>query len=262
MEDMEDMDDEDMEPENVRRSSVSQSGSVRAVDNIAPTAVSDLTAVDVPDDDGGRIMLSWTASASDRQVSRQVAGAVGPVVSDQAPGVVPDIASTASRPNPRSSSSRSGRSRPAIRPSSIRRRPTGSGSPTRWPLSTRTTRPPQRNSLPWPFATWLRTPTVGQSRACSALTKTVGFDDYFHFADHYGSSAADAQWEPAFDLASKDAVDADGLAVFARNFGRSTGAVGKASPPREGGQPRNPAGNSRAASRCRGSARSSCSPCT
>ena len=231
-----DMDDEDMEPENVRRSPVSQSGSVRAVDNTAPTAVSNLTAVDVPDDDGGRILLSWTASASDRQVSRQVAGAVGPVVSDQAPGV----AGYRIYRKPAESEEQFV-SLGTVAAGDTAFVDTTAANGERFTYTVAAFDEDNETASEEQSAMAIRNVAAdANGRAIQGLfgsDQEVGFDDYFHFADHYGSSAADAQWEPAFDLASKDAVDADGLAVFARNFGRSTGAVGKASPPREGGNP-------------------------
>ena len=232
----EDMEDEDMEPENVLRSSVSQSGSVRAVDNIAPTAVSDLTAVDVPDDDGGRIQLAWTASASDRQVSRQVAGAVGPVVSDQAPGVVGyRIYRKAAE------SEEQFVSLGMVAAGDTAFVDTTAANGERFTYTVAAFDEDNETASEERSAMAIRnvvTDANGQAiQGLFGADETVGFDDYFHLADHYGSNSADARWEPAFDLASKEAVDADGLTVFARNFGRSTGAVGKGSPPREGDNP-------------------------
>ena len=236
MEDMEDMDDADMEPENVRRSSVSQSGSVRAVDNIAPTAVSDLNAVDVPDDDGGRIMLSWTASESDRQVSRRVAGAVGPVVSDRAPGVV---GYRIYRKPAESEEEFASLGTVAAGETAFVDSTAANGE--RFTYTVAAFDEDNETASEEQSAMAIRNVvTDTNGRAIQGLfgsDEEVGFDDYFHFADHYGSNSADAQWEPAFDLASNEAVDADGLTVFAENFGRSTGAVGKGSPPREGDNP-------------------------
>jgi hypothetical protein len=62
---------------------------------------------------------------------------------------------------------------------------------------------------------------------------TVGFDDFFIFADNFGISAADEVFEPAFDLspnAGLPKIDFDDFFVFADNFGRSIQAAGKVVP--------------------------------
>ena len=78
----------DQAPTVVLRSSVTLSGSARAIDNTPPAAAGSFRAVDVPDDDGGQIQLSWTESTSDGSITRSVEGAVGPVTSDMSRGVV------------------------------------------------------------------------------------------------------------------------------------------------------------------------------
>ena len=61
---------------------------VRAIDNIAPEAVSSLQAVDTPDDAGGSITISWTKSVSDFMMTRTLPTAVGPnTAANMVPGV-------------------------------------------------------------------------------------------------------------------------------------------------------------------------------
>jgi hypothetical protein len=53
----------------------------------------------------------------------------------------------------------------------------------------------------------------------------VGFNDFFAFADHFGRSSADANFDAAFDIdpidAPNGAVDFDDFFLFADNFGKS-----------------------------------------
>ena len=58
----------------------------------------------------------------------------------------------------------------------------------------------------------------------------IGFDDFFIFADHFGLTAEDAGFDPAFDLAPNAMIDFDDFFVFADNFNRSTAAAGKRVP--------------------------------
>ena len=54
---------------------------------------------------------------------------------------------------------------------------------------------------------------------------TVGFNDFFAFADHFGRSSADANFDAAYDIKPIDApngvVDFDDFFLFADNFGKS-----------------------------------------
>ncbi len=53
----------------------------------------------------------------------------------------------------------------------------------------------------------------------------VGFNDFFAFADHFGRSSADANFDAAYDIdpidAPNGAVDFDDFFLFASNFGKS-----------------------------------------
>ena len=53
----------------------------------------------------------------------------------------------------------------------------------------------------------------------------VGFNDFFAFADHFGRSSADANFDAAFDIdpidAPNGAVDFDDFFLFADNFSKS-----------------------------------------
>jgi hypothetical protein len=64
------------------------------------------------------------------------------------------------------------------------------------------------------------------------MDNRVGFDDFFIFADNFGLTAADENFEPAFDLApsASPRIDFDDFFVFADNFGRGIEAAGKVVP--------------------------------
>lgn len=51
------------------------------------------------------------------------------------------------------------------------------------------------------------------------LSGAVDFDDFFAFADHFGRSSTDGQWDTRFDLSPNGAVDFDDFFVFADDFG-------------------------------------------
>ena len=216
----------DQAPAVVLRSSVTLSGSARALDNTPPAAAGSFRAVDVPDDDGGQIQLSWTESTSDGSITRSVEGAVGPVTSDMSRGVVGYRIY----------------------------RETDDGFA---PLGT--VGPGVTGFVDTTAITGIRftyvvsafdqdNETVSEEEEAMSIRnreedvngkliqglfgadQTVGFDDYFHFADHYGSTTTDPEWEPAFDLAARQAIDGAGLEVFAENFGRQTASAAKVVP--------------------------------
>jgi hypothetical protein len=59
----------------------------------------------------------------------------------------------------------------------------------------------------------------------SRIEDKVGFNDFFAFADHFGRSSADANFDAAYDIKPIDApngvVDFDDFFLFADNFGKS-----------------------------------------
>ena len=216
----------DQRPSVVLMSSITQSGSARALDNTPPAAAGSFRAVDVPDDDGGQIQLSWTESTSDVSITRSVEGAVGPVTSDMSRGVVGYRIY----------------------------RETAEGFALLGTVGPGVTGFVDTTAITGIRFTYVVSAfdqdneTVSEEESAMSIRnreedvngkliqglfgadKTVGFDDYFHFADHYGSSVEDTEWEPAFDLAAKQAVNIDGYNVFAENFGRQTASAAKVIP--------------------------------
>ena len=69
------------------RLSPSPKSRLRAIDNIAPLAVPSLSVLDAPNDQGSRIVLTWTLSPSDLVLQDVVAGAIGPLGAEPVVGV-------------------------------------------------------------------------------------------------------------------------------------------------------------------------------
>ena len=216
----------DQRPSVVLMSSITQSGSARAIDNTPPAAAGSFRAVDVPDDDGGQIQLSWTESTSDVSITRSVEGAVGPVTSDMSRGVVgyriyreeAEGFALLGTVGPGVTGFVDTTAITGIRFTyvvSAFDQDNETVSEEEEAMSIRNREEDVNGKL---------------IQGLFGADKTVGFDDYFHFADHYGSSVEDTEWEPAFDLAAKQAVDIDGYNVFAENFGRQTASAAKVIP--------------------------------
>ena len=201
---------------------------VRAIDDIPPFPVPSFSALDAPNDEGGRVVLRWMRSPSD-QILQGVAGATGPVPYEPILGVYGY---------------------------SIYRRAAGEdefvmiGQVARGTVSfvdetalngvryTYQVRPydldNETDSDVEQTAIAVRNSVVdSEGRAIFGLfgaDDRVGFDDFFILADFFGLTAADAGFDPAFDLAPNAAIDFDDFFVFADNFGRSTAAAGKRVP--------------------------------
>ena len=190
-------------------------------------AVQSLRVLDAPNDQGSRIVLTWTLSPSDRLLQGVVAGAVGPaaavvgvygyniyrraagegefvLIAQVDAGVTSFVDETALN---------------GVR-YTYQVRPYGLDNETGSDIEQ--------------TAMAVRNIAVdSEGRALSGLFGTdnrIGFDDFFIFADTFGLTAEDAGFDPAFDLAPSAQIDFDDFFVFADNFGRSTAAAGKRVP--------------------------------
>ncbi len=223
--------DPEMDPKKVRRSSVTRSGSVRAVDNVAPSAVRRFRAVDAPDDDGGRILLTWEGSLSDSLVNRRVEGAIGPTVSDMSRGVAGYRIYRQPADGAFALLDTVGRSATSYVDTTALNGERFTYTVAAFDEDNETTSEEQS-------AMAIRNREVDVTGkyvfGLFGADRTVGFDDFFHFADNYGFTATDAEWDPAFDLASNQSIGWESLAVFAQNFGRQTASTGKVIPLRAG----------------------------
>ncbi len=205
---------------------------VRATDDIAPLAVSALQVLDAPDDQGGRIALTWTLSPSDQVLQGVVAGALGPApvepvvgvhgyriyrraVGDETFSVVAEVeAGVASFVD--ETAQHGVHYTYQVRAFDLDNE-TGSVEHTALAV---------RNRV-----------TDSQGQALLGLfgaDARIGFDDFFVLADRFGLTAGDAGFDPAFDLAPNGTIDFDDFFVLADHFGRSVAAAGKPVPLRTG----------------------------
>ncbi len=205
---------------------------VRATDDIAPLAVSALQVLDAPDDQGGRIALTWTLSPSDQVLQGVVAGALGPApvepvvgvhgyriyrraVGAEAFSVVAEV--EAGRSSFVDETAQHGvHYTYQVRAFDLDNE-TGSVEHTALAV---------RNRV-----------ADSQGQALLGLFGAdgrIGFDDFFVLADRFGLTAGDAGFDPAFDLAPNGTIDFDDFFVLADHFGRSLAVSGKPVPLRTG----------------------------
>jgi len=216
------------------RSSITETKeAVRAIDNIAPTAVPFLRVLDTPADEGNSITLTWTKSESDRMLARSASNAVSiGSMNDMVAGVVGyNIYRKVGAQGEYTLIGKAAAGATSFADETALNgvRYTYSVSPYDHDniaeASTERTAMAIRNSA-----------RDSQGKVVQGLfgsDNTVGFDDFFIFADNFGITAADEVFEPAFDLspnAGLPRVDFDDFFVFADNFGRSIQAAGKVVP--------------------------------
>ena len=202
---------------------------VGATDDIAPLAVPSLNVLDAPNDQGGRIALTWTLSPSDQLLQGVIAGAIGPTALEPVVGVhgysiyrsamgedefalIAQVdAGVASFVD--ETALNGVHYTYQVRPYDLDNETGSDIAQTAMAV---------RNSV-----------KDSEGRALYGLfgaDNRIGFDDFFIFADNFGLTAGDAGFDPAFDLAPSEAIDFDDFFVFADNFGRSIAAAGKRVP--------------------------------
>ena len=220
--------------ESIVRSNLTQTVEpVRAIDNIAPTAVPYVRALDTPSDAGSSITLKWTKSEDDRMLPRSASNAVGL-------GTVSDMVAGVKGYNVYRKVGATGEFTLVGKASSGE---TSFADPTalNGVRYTYTVAPYDEDNVT--TSEMERTAMAIRNNAVDSNGKVVfglygadnqvGFDDFFIFADNFGLTAADEMFEPAFDLApgaGTPKVDFDDFFVFADNFGRGIEASGKVVP--------------------------------
>ena len=202
---------------------------VRAIDNIAPLAVPSLSVLDAPNDQGSRIVLTWTLSPSDRILQDVVAGAVGPLGAEPVVGVYgyniyrraagEDEFALIAQVDAGATSFVDETALNGVR-YTYQVRP--------YDLDNETGSDIEQTAMA------VRNIAVdSEGRALFGLfgaDNRIGFDDFFIFADSFGLTAEDTGFDPAFDLSPNATIDFEDFFVFADNFGRSTAAAGKRVP--------------------------------
>ena len=202
---------------------------VGATDDIAPLAVPSLSVLDAPNDEGGRIVLTWTLSPSDQLLQGVIVGAIGPAAVESVVGVHgysiyrsamgEDEFSLIAQVDAGVASFVDETALNGVH-YTYQVRPYDLDNETGSDIEQ--TAMAVRNSV-----------LDSEGRALFGLfgaDNRIGFDDFFIFADNFGLTAEDAGFDPAFDLAPSEAIDFDDFFVFADNFGRSIAAAGKRVP--------------------------------
>ncbi|MCC7262736.1 MAG: fibronectin type III domain-containing protein [Candidatus Latescibacteria bacterium] len=203
---------------------------VRSVDNIPPAPVTNLTAIDTPEDTGSSITLAWELSADDHRVL----SAFGDVVVTQsglrgyriyrvnADNDTEDLIATL---------------------------PTGATAyvdltPAKDVTYIYAVRPFDSDNET-DYAVEIGS-AADLARIASALDNTyvppvepvgtdglpvlgwfskqgdrVGFDDFFLFADHFGLGTGEGSFDPIYDLVPNGKIDFDDFFLFADNFGKA-----------------------------------------
>jgi hypothetical protein len=211
---------------------VSTEEPVRAIDNIAPEAISYLRVMDTPNDAGSSVTVTWTRSESDRLLPRLAANAVGNgAVADQVAGVkgYQILRKAGDGEYTLVGKALGGETSFADVTAlngvrySYQVRPYDEDNVTEAAIE-RTAMAIRNNAVDKDGQ-----PILG----LFGMDNKVGFDDFFIFADYFGMTAADEAFEPAFDLAPSvglPTVGFDDFFVFSDYFGRSIEAAGKVIP--------------------------------
>ncbi len=202
--------------------------SIRAIDDIPPLPVPWLSALDAPNDEGGRVALAWTHSPSDL-ILQGVAGAVGPAPYEPVLGVYGySIYCRAEGEDEFVLIGQVARGTTSFVDETALNGVRYTYQVRPFDLDNETAAVVEK------IAMAVRNIAVdSEGRAIFGLfgaDDRVGFDDFFILADLFGLTAADEGFDPAFDLAPSEAIDFDDFFILADNFGRSTAAAGKIVP--------------------------------
>ena len=202
---------------------------VRAIDNIAPEAVPALSVLDAPNDEGSRIVLTWTLSPSDQVLQGVVAGAVGPAAAEAVVGVHGyGIYRRAAGEDEFAMIAQVERGVTSFVDETALNGVRYTYQVRPYDLDNETGSDIEHTAMA------VRNIAVdSEGRAIFGLfgaDNSVGFDDFFILADLFDLTAEDSGFDPAFDLDPNGMIDFDDFFVFADNFGRSTAAAGKRVP--------------------------------
>ncbi|MBI2504702.1 MAG: T9SS type A sorting domain-containing protein [Candidatus Latescibacteria bacterium] len=201
---------------------------VRAIDNIAPEAITALRALDTPSDAGGSITVNWVKSESDGTITRMIPGAVGPVSSDVVAGVKGYNVYRKSGRGDYTLVGKTGSGETTFADATV-----FNGERYTYQVSAYDEDNEARASMER-TAMAIRNRVFDRAGAVVlglfGMDNKVGFDDFFVLADRFGLTAGDEGFDPAFDLRPDNRIDFDDFFVFADNFGKAIEGAAKVLP--------------------------------
>ena len=204
---------------------------VGPIDNIAPLSVPAVRAVDVLNDEGGRIEVTWTLSPSDRILQDVIAEATGPAAVQPVSGVYGY-----------SIHRRAVGEEEFVKVGEVEAGVTSfvdetAAHGTRYIYEVRPFDSDNELSSDVEEAAIAVRNNVLDSEETPILglfggDSSVGLDDFFLFADHFLLTTEDVAFDAAFDLDGNGEIGFDDFFIFAdpANFGSSTPAAGKRVP--------------------------------
>jgi hypothetical protein len=201
---------------------------IRAIDNIAPAPVQQLRALDTPADAGGSITVTWQKSVDDRMLTQNTAQAIGTSSASLVAGVhgynvyrkvgageFDMVGSVAAGETSFEDKSVFNALRYTYAVGPFDADNVGAVELERTSMAIRNNVKDSSGSL-----------VMGLFGA----DNSVGFDDFFIFADVFGQTATSVAFDPAFDLHPNNRIDLDDFFVFADYFGRGVESVGRVVP--------------------------------
>ena len=201
---------------------------VRAIDNIAPQAVEFLQAIDTPNDFGGSVTVQWAKSADDQVLTIVNPQAVGTSNVFTTAGVTGYNVYRKVNDGAFQLVGKAGSGETSYTDQTVFNgvRYTYTVSPYDLDNEAGTALENSAMAVRNNAVAVDGTPVLGLFGADAS----VGYDDFFIFADHFGLSAGAEAYEPAFDLSPNNQIDFDDFFVFADNFGKAIQVAGKVVP--------------------------------
>jgi hypothetical protein len=213
----------------VKTSSKVRTEPIRAIDNIAPAAVQQLKAVDTPSDAGGSISVTWHKSVDDRMLTQStaqavatdngtytVAGVEGYNIYRKAGASEFDLAGTVSA------------GETSFNDNTVFNGLRYSYTVSPFDADNVTGSEIERTSMA--IRNNVKDASGNLVMGLFGADNSVGFDDFFIFADFFGQTAADVTFDPAFDLSQNNRIDLDDFFVFADYFGRGVNSASRVVP--------------------------------
>ncbi len=201
---------------------------IRAIDNIAPAAVQQLRAVDTPADAGGSISVTWQKSVDDRMLPQNTAQAVGANGNTSVAGVAGYNIYRKAGAGEFGLVSNVSAGETSFHDNTVFNglRYTYTVSP----FDADNVTPTELERTSMAIRNNVKDASGSLVMGLFGADNSVGFDDFFIFADFFGQTAADVAFDPAFDLNPNNRIDLDDFFVFADYFGRGVESAGRVVP--------------------------------